>query len=396
MWIVMRLQIKMLGQFSLSFGGNRISSGDSRSKKVWMLLAYLICHRHRTVSQSEMIAMLWDGDSGSDKPENALKVTLHRVRTILDRLWPGAGHDLILRRSDGYAWNREYPQQVDAELFERLCGGSAEDRAAALELYRGEYLSGLSAGTWIIPAAAHYHNLYLQSLQQTLPLLEGQGQHSRILELCRTALPLEPYEEALHRHLMRALIALDDRKGAVEVYEKLRARLYHDFGVTPGEQTRALWREAANLVSDTTIPVEMVLDHLLERDCAAGALACEFDCFQVICRAEARSMLRSGNATHVALLAVTGERGKTLSRRSLDKAMDNLGEQIRLNLRRGDVFSKCSLSQYVIMLPQANFENSCVVCRRLIAAFSRRYPHAPVRIHYMVRPLTMVQQPADV
>jgi len=42
----------------------------------------------------------------------------------------------------------------------------------------------------------------------------------------------------------------------------------------------------------------------------------------------------------------------------------------------------------VIMLPQANYENSCVVCRRLEAAFFRRYPHSPVRIHHMVRPLT--------
>jgi len=99
-------------------------------------------------------------------------------------------------------------------------------------------------------------------------------------------------------------------------------------------------------------------------------------------------MLRSGSATHVALLSVTGEGEKTLSKRSLDKAMENLGEQIRLNLRRGDVFAKCSSSQYVIMLPQANYENSCVVCRRLEAAFFRRYPHSPVRIHHMVRPLT--------
>ena len=39
------------------------------------------------------------------------------------------------------------------------------------------------------------------------------------------------------------------------------------------------------------------------------------------------------------------------------------------------------------MLPQANYENSCMVCERIVGAFSRRYPHSPALIHYSVQPL---------
>ena len=54
-------------------------------------------------------------------------------------------------------------------------------------------------------------------------------------------------------------------------------------------------------------------------------------------------MARSGEAAHIGLLTVGGNDGKTLVKRSLDCAMDNLSELIRLSLRRGDVFARCSI-----------------------------------------------------
>ena len=67
--------------------------------------------------------------------------------------------------------------------------------------------------------------------------------------------------------------------------------------------------------------------------------------------------------------------------------MDNLLEQIRINLRRGDTVARCSASQYILMLPHANYENSCMVCERIIRAFCRQYPHSPAQLHYSVRPI---------
>lgn len=381
------LRVTMLGEFSLEWGENRISAGDNRSKKVWILLAYLISRRGRPASQSEIISLLWGGDGGSGNPENVLKVTMHRVRSLLDKLRPGAGHNLILRREDGYRWNREIPAELDTERFERLCRGTPEEQLEGLKLCRGVFLGKLSSETWTIPLATHYHNMYIRTLLEVLPQLSEAGEYARMVELCSAAVPSEPYHEELHRYLMQALIALEDKKTAAGVYEALRERLFHDFGITPEEKTRALWQEATDTSADRTMPIETVLEHLLEQEPAVGALQCDFDSFKVICRVEARAMIRSGNTTHVALLAVAGAGSKNLTQRSLEKAMENLSEQIRLNLRRGDVFTRCSASQYVIMLPQANFENSCVVCRRLINVFDRRYPHSPVRIHYLVRPL---------
>ena len=72
----------------------------------------------------------------------------------------------------------------------------------------------------------------------------------------------------------------------------------------------------------------------------------------------------------------------------MNRIMEQLGEQIRTNLRRGDTFSQCSVSQYILMLPHANYENSSMVARRVLGAFTRKHPHVTAKIHFMVQPLT--------
>ena len=99
-------------------------------------------------------------------------------------------------------------------------------------------------------------------------------------------------------------------------------------------------------------------------------------------------MERSGIVTHVALLSVTGTPDKPLSKQSLNRILDQLGTILRTNLRRGDVISRCSASQYIIMLPKANYENSCMVCRRVLAAFQKAHPHVKARIQFLVQPLS--------
>ena len=56
---------------------------------------------------------------------------------------------------------------------------------------------------------------------------------------------------------------------------------------------------------------------------------------------------RNGDAVHIGLLTLVGEDGRDLPKRSLDRAMENLQEQIRINLRRGDMAEARQLHQKV-------------------------------------------------
>ena len=388
------IKIRMLGEFSLEFGENRISDSDNRTRKVWLLLAYLITHRGRAIPQKKLIELLWGEDCTSSNPENALRITFHRARTTLNRLWPTAGRDLILHQEGGYAWNTKQDIWVDCDEFDRLCSHKNGDeetvlqaRLQALELYRGDFLEKQSSENWVIPIGVHFHNQYISAVMHAAGLLSARGRHGEAAAICRKAVPSEPYHEPLHQMLMEQLGKAGDQKAVTAIYEALSKRLFDDFGIRPNEQTRSVYRAAAHCPSEKSLPMDQVLEHLQEPNALSGAMECDYDYFKVLCYAESRAMERSGKATHVVLLSMTHE-GKPLTKRSVDRIMEQLGQQIRLNLRRGDAFSRCSVSQYIIMLPEANYENSCMVSRRILGAFNRAHPHVSADIHFMVQPLS--------
>ena len=53
-----------------------------------------------------------------------------------------------------------------------------------------------------------------------------------------------------------------------------------------------------------------------------------------------------------------------------------------------------SNTQFIVLLPRANYENSCMVCARIIRAFFRKHPHSPADISYIVQALEPSAEPA--
>lgn len=387
------LQIQMLGKFVISTQDVKISDSDNRSRKLWILLAYLLYHRRRVVTQEELIHLLWDEMEEGKNPAGALKTVFHRVRVMLDGLWPEAGRQLILYQKGGYRWNPDVPVSIDIDQFDDLCSNISEGEEQYLQeytavlLYKGDFLSKLSSEAWVIPIAAYYHNCYMRCLLELLPKMLLQEQYDEAAQLCRVAAMIEPYDEDIHCYLMKALLGMGDHKGAAKIYEQFRERLYSYFGVVPNEETRTLYHEAVKTDNGHAVSIENIMQQLKEADEKNGALICEYDFFRVLYRALERSMVRSGIVAHIALLSVEEISGEALTRRKLQRAMNMLEEQIRLSLRRGDAVARCSNSQYIVMLPQANYENSCMICERVIQSYCRRHPHSDVDIKYEVYPV---------
>ena len=356
------LQIKMLGTFSLSLNESEINDGGNRSRKVWLLLAYMIYCRNRPVTPDELVNLLW-GD---------------------------------VRRDGSYAWNTALPITLDIDEFDRLyqAGVRAQSEEEmldcwmkALDLYQGDFLSKLSSEPWVVPIAAYFHNLYVQTVLQVIPLLEKDRHWQQVADLCRQATAQEPYMEDLYRHLMGALLQLNDQQGAVAVFERMSELFLDNFGIMPSDELRVLYRDALRSINERTVSPGMILEQLREPSDNGGALMCDYDFFKAIYHSIARMIERSGDAAHLGLISVAGDNGKELSRRSLDCVIENLQDIIRTHLRRGDVAARCSISQFLLLLPQANYENSCAVCERIVKAFVRQYPHSPARLQVSIQPL---------
>ena len=387
------LKIQMLGGFSLRLGKRELQDTDTRSKKVWVLLAYLIIHREQTVTQRTLIDLLWGDETDPINPENALRITMHRTRTLLEQLSPELGRGMILRRRGGYQWNGG--GEVDSERFEALCCQKSEDPdlrlrnlMEAISLYRGDYLPRQSGEVWVVSTAAYLHNLFVSAAQEAVELLIQQGRSHEAAGVCRRCLALEPCHEGFCRELMQLLAAAGDRRGAAEVYDRLSKRLFDDFGISPSEETRAVYRAAAYSPEDRVLSIDDVMGNLRESDAPSGALQCDFDYFRILCHALSRTMERSGGAAHVVLLDVISTAERETPRQTIDRVMGQLSQQIRLSLRRGDVFCQCSVSQFTVLLSRANFENCQMICDRILRNFRRAYPYVPIRIAYQIRPLS--------
>ena len=391
------LQVQMLGQFTLRYGDRTISDSDNRSRRVWSLLAYMLYNHGHSFAQEELIHLYWSNGEKSADPGNALKSIFHRIRTALDKLQPGLGRLLIRRKAGRYFWNNVIPLSLDIEDFEahfHAAEAAGDDDVrlaeyqAALALYAGDPLPRMTDEIWTIPIVAYYHSLYTRAAAGAIELLEKQERTAEAVALCRRAIHIEPYQEDLYEHLMRGLLRTGDMKGTMSVYEEMSELLFAHFGVMPSETLRTLYRQATRTVNDRTLTMDEVCSQLAEPAPHGGAMVCEYDFFKILYRAEARSIARNGHSANICLLSVSGKDGEMLARRSLDPAMNNLQVLVQNNLRRGDVIARCSISQYIILLPQANYENSRMVADRLVSAFYRRYPHSPARLRYTVQPLT--------
>lgn len=391
------LQVQMLGQFTLRYGDRTISDSDDRSRRVWSLLAYMLYNHGRSFAQEELIHLYWSNGEKSADPGNALKSIFHRIRTALDKLQPGLGRLLIRRKAGRYFWNNVIPLSLDVEDFEahfHAAEAAGDDDVrlaeyqAALALYTGDPLPRMTDEIWTIPIVAYYHSLYTRTAAGAIELLEKQERTAEAVALCHQAIHIEPYQEDLYEHLMRGLLRTGDMKGTMSVYEEMSELLFAHFGVMPSETLRTLYRQAIRTVNDRTLTMDEVCSQLAEPAPHGGAMVCEYDFFKILYRSEVRSIARNGHSANICLLSVSGKDGEMLARRSLDPAMNNLQVLVQNNLRRGDVIARCSISQYIILLPQANYENSRMVADRLVSAFYRRYPHSPARLRYTVQPLT--------
>jgi DNA-binding SARP family transcriptional activator len=380
----------MLGGFELCIGDTTVNESMNRSNKMWALLSYLILRRDRSVPQSELIDLLWPEDKSSN-PINALKTLLYRTRMCLAPVL-GENTKVILSRRGFYLWNPEVKCLVDAESFEMLCHEAEEANADAEQkldayrqiayLYKGDFLPKLSEMIWIVTNSAHYHALYLNAVRKFSDMLVERELWSELNELCTKALEIDPFDERLHSLLIVALLRQGNSAAALGHYQTATDFLYKNLGVRPSEHLRDLYAEIMNQhrIYDANIDMDTLLDNLRDAANEPGAFICDPGFFKLAYRLEARRAARSGSSVHIALLTVTMPDNSAPPLRLLNASMSHLLDAIKAGLRKGDVASRYSGAQYVLMLPTANFEDGQIVVNRILRIFTKQHPRSRLKV----------------
>lgn len=388
-----KIYIKTLGKFSITYGQNTISDSDNRSKKIWILLEYLITNHTKELSQSTLVDLFWTEDSISSDPENALKTSLHRVRSILSKL--GYTKDkLIIHKRNTFSWNSSIPFQLDVEEFERFCHASAsielsvEERLVyfqkAFQLYQGDYLPKAANEDWAFPIITYYHSMYVTMVHDYCTILESLGHFTRLCECCQKAFSIEPYDELIYYYYILGLHRSGKPKAAMEQYMRILRLFYDNFGINPSQQLTDLYQEITSQEQNTEADLNIIQTDLREQNAQKKAYFCDYSVFRNLYQIEARSAERSGLSIFLLLITLDSASRSTSI---ISESMDRMSDVIATSLRSGDIYSRFSKNQYIILLPTSSFEDTEKIGERIIKSFTSSKPKLSIKISFNIKHL---------
>lgn len=387
------LQIRMLGQFSLEAQGRRLDASEDRSCKPWLLLAYLLYHRSRVVTQEELLRLCWGSENTRGDLSNALRVVLHRTRIMLDRLELMPGKEMIVRSWDGFQWNDRLPVRIDVEVFQEMyrsgkAAAQPEEKLAcferAMDCYRGEFLGGNTGENWGACIENYHREIYMEMALEMLNLLADAGETQRMIEVCRQVLKVEPFNEEIYRRLMKTLMEQGKAREAARLYEQLREKLLTEFDRVPEERTGDTYFSVLRAMNPAVVPVAL---ERLDVDCSGddrGAKLCDFSFYRMFYSSAEWLIERCGLSVYNVLFTMEVKPGRSVSQRTQDRLMEGLAEQLRAGWSRGDALTRCAEDQILGMVQAGSYEAACMICEEQVERFYRGHSNVPVCLRYGV------------
>lgn len=391
-----KIQVQFFGHFQVICAGKSITEQSSRTRRPWSLLQYLMVNRHKPLARQQLMEVLWP-DGESDQPEKALENLVYRVRALFSAAGIPFAQDTIIYQNNTYHLNNELDWALDFEQFEELyerASGTALPVAErivhlqqAADLYRGDFLAEHLYEDWVLPYNTYYRTLYFKCVEQLLSLLEAEKRYEEMEAVSGRALAFDRFEERLHLSYMKALIGQDKKTAAAAHYDGLSDLFFRELGVTPSDELRALYRELSRASGRVQTDLSAIKEAMREEGAGDDAFLCDFETFRNLYRLEARSAERAGESVFIGLLTITEEDGGVPGNDVVARAMPLLLEAVHASLRRGDVVSRLSACQYILMLPTITVENGERVMDRIIERFYGLSPFRYLQLDGRLQPL---------
>lgn len=236
---MVKLNARLIGVAELTLDDAAV---QLRRRHSWALLAYLILTA-RPHSREALATLL--ASEVTDEPARKL------LRNALADLNEHGLSEFLLVTRHSVAFNFDQPHTIDIiKLDELQVAGAAADPAAlawAAEHCDRELLAGLAVRdapffeSWLIGEREYRRQQLMQAAQRLLERQLRDNQVKQAMTLARRLLSVEPWQESVHRQLMRLLARDGQLSGALEQYERCRHDLAEELGVEPQPETTALY-----------------------------------------------------------------------------------------------------------------------------------------------------------
>ncbi len=242
------IRVHTLGRFSVQIDGQPLAASRLRQHKPLELVQAIISLGGRDVSADLICHSLWP-DAEGDDGANALDVTLHRTRRLLE--YP----DAITARGGRYSINNERVW-VDAWVFERLLnqvdrtlmlskGQAVSKRTGqllnrALLLYQGAFLSREQIKPWNLSLRERLRSKLLRCIIDVGRVAEKNKAWPLAIAFYKKGLEIETFAEILYQRLMICYQQTGRKAEALSIYQRCRANLSSGLCIAPSPETEQI------------------------------------------------------------------------------------------------------------------------------------------------------------
>jgi len=385
------IYVTTLGDFSIKCNKNVVSDSLNRAYKPRNFLAYLLVNKDKDIPSSEVTELIWDEKSESSA-RGSIKVLVHRVRTFLAPLDNSSDFAPISFKKGIFTWNYTKETVIDYELFEDLLkkasGKNVTDARRfelyqeAMSLYKGDFLHS-NKSTWTNTIRDRLHNAYVNMVCDYVRICNDRKDYALAVSACQRALYIEKNDERLYYHLIKSMYLAGDRREALEKYHETTEVFYKEFGITPSNEIKLLYRDITKALNVTENNIRTVQSELRETLGNTGAFFCEYEIFKDIYQLTERGCRRSGETAYLCLLTLFSDIDDSVMPQDIkhyNRCMDELKQVVQDTLRRRDVYARYSLSQFVILLNDVTMENATLITERIERSYKRLHPVKDVKL----------------
>ncbi len=383
-----KIQITLLGRFEITLDGRPVLAGMAQSRKIQLLVQYLLLQYGRPASHGELTTALWGNAGDADM---SLRAVMHRFRAMAAKESPALSNCILTSRG-AYVWNMDLDCEVDIFTIRRLAeevesetdpDRRAELRRRIIDRYTGRLLPDSAGEPWVERQRVWLHNLYKDTLFSLIEYGKEREELEQVVELCRRGLCADPYDERLYVEQILALENMGRTREAEELTRKAAENgCLHSDG--RGRNLNGSYKR----MQQSELAMETDLERILKEVCeteAGGAYLCGYDTFRSICRVQLRMRARYDISLFLVTVSIVPPVARPGAGRTA-AAMRVLENVLCRTLRGSDVVARYSDTRFVLLLGGLACDGSSPM-ERVRAEFYRRPEHDGYLLTYRLHTL---------
>ena len=378
-----KIYVQMLGGFSLTVGDKILDLGNNSKANFLKLTEIVMLRGLGGVSKRDLIDGIFGHKALLDE-NNSLNNLLHQARTQLKKAGM-PGKKIIDGKRGVYApeFHPDYEYVLDVQEFEDICIKAKNEKKdekkfalyqKAFAVYRGELLPEFATDYWVILESVRLKRLYDDVIDFLGTRYRTNEEFEELFALYDKANKIYP-DNGWQIEMIDALILRKDYKTAYELYTKCAHYYQDELEVPIPDALRSCYDRLSDNVRVVTDDIRQIQANIVRKDeklksemgaKKLGAYLCPFTTFIDVYHVLRRNLERRGSSIFMMLCTLVDYEGKPIhNQEKLNARAEILQQSLSEGLRKGDVYTKYSASQYLILLIGTKREDCAIIYQRI-------------------------------